>query len=437
MLPSFNRDHGAIWSAANGMETPLSILLFGLLLAMLSRRGAALSAGEPRTLLVLSLLLTALTLARLDDIFLFAPFIAHQLWRAASSRERGRRLVWLCLVPTLVIGAYLLNNLSYAGTALPSSGSAKATGLWALARNGYALITTLAPFVDLFGRGRAAWGPEAWRVAQMAVPAAVALAWCATRRATLLERAEGAPLTFDGVLGLVGVYVLIKAGYNFGIVSLWDQGSWYYPLSVITCNVMLTVWLARGLDRAKIASVPVLLATAGQRRAGLALSAAVLVLLVVSGNTFIDSKTHSRHQGQRRNWEFWSNRAQTGAQVRAECGSCGVLSYDDGIVSFSLPEIYTLNGMGLALDREAATAQREGRLVELAWQRGVRLLVSVNYQMSPDYSSPLRLARVGQNAQRDDQAPKKWHFEPAFRSADGAQFVRISPVDPAARRSLN
>ena len=131
-------------------------------------------------LLLSSLGITLITLSRLDDVFLFAPFLLLVWGTAGSPREGLRHAALASLVPGVALGAYLVYNALVAGSVLPSSGLAKTQPFWGLVRNGYALLTTVAPFADVRG-GPDVWRSEAWRVLQMLLPALLAGGWLATR----------------------------------------------------------------------------------------------------------------------------------------------------------------------------------------------------------------------------------------------------------------
>ena len=116
--------------------------------------------------------------------------------------------------------------------------------------------------------------------------------------------------------------------------------------------------------------------------------------------------------------------------IDRHCGDCGVISFDDGIVAFSLEDVPTMNGIGLALDKEARLAQNEGRLLDLAWKRGHRLLVTVNYPMAPNAyrrNEALR-AHIRRNAHLEGQSVEDWTFELAFEvPGSNVNFVSFSP----------
>lgn len=446
MVPAFSPHYEAQWSFANGMESPLSIFLFGALACALFQgglgRGLLRRTQQAAGLLVLSALLTLVTLARLDDIFLFVPFLAWIVLAAPTRRDGLSRAATAALIPTVVIGGYLLYNQLYAGSLLPSSGMAKASGwLFALLRNTYGLLTTTAPFADPLGREHPAWNHEAWRIAQMVVPAAAACWWLLREP---MRGAAACEIDADArqrtLVGMLAVYVLLKAAYNFAFVSLWNQGHWYYPLSIMVFNLMVAVGAARLLDARRAglesdAPAAALLARwPGLARLPLATAASIFVVLV-SANAFVNLKQTSDYHSQ--NYAFWKERVQVQRLLDDNCKGCGLVAFDDGIVSYSL-KAPTMNGLGLALDREASRAREHGELLSLAWQRGHRMLVSVNYAMPDEAYSGRRslLQHLLHNPQLREQPLEGWNFEVAFESPEShVRFVRFSPKPSGLARA--
>ena len=449
-IPTLNAHLFAQWSFANGMESPLSVAFFGLLLAGLFLWGwldeKKNEASEVRFLVLLSFVLTGMVLSRLDDVFIFLPF-ALWVWLRAQDRDSAlRRLIALTLVPTISIGLYLAYNFVHAESLLPSSGAAKAQPFWAFFRNLYALWTTALPFADPLGREVApmVWKSEAWRILQMLVPALAAAAWLLCRRMSWRGSASQlASVHRDTLLGVLASYVLIKAAYNFSMVGLWNQGHWYYPLSIMTFNLILATWFASLLDRHTNES-PVrrtfgdegsLLARlsrrwpTGARWSSLVPNVLVVAIVLVSANGFVDLKQSGRQQS--RSFEFWLERTETRRLLEESCPECGVLAFDDGIVAYSLGGTSsTLNGLGLVMDEEAQSAQADGQLLEMAWARGHRMLVSVNYAMPEGvYQNPERLrSGLRKNPHLAGQDISRWNFEVAFQSPhSGVSFIRFKP----------
>lgn len=411
LVPTTNGQYGALWNFANGMETPLTLFFFGVLIDALSRHGLPKSTSS---VLALSLLLTVLTLSRLDDVFLFVPFIAAGLWTAAPGSDRVRVAIAWVAIPTLVIGSYLAWNLSYSGAALPLSGASKASGL-AVLRNGYALLTTLFPWADVARESSLElWGSEAWRLLQMVIPALAAAAWIFSGwrspdgwRTRLADSVDGPLLVLAG-------YVLLKAGYNFVFVSLWHQGHWYYPASIVVFNVIAAIALSRTLSFPSTRTWKTV--------SGIALA----VFLLVTSSTWASIK--AGRDDHVRMYELWSARAALETELERICPGCGVLSFDDGIVAFAL-ERPSMNGLGLVLDRKGVEARKDGRLLEIAHARRFRLLTSLNYPFAGELEAPDLRARLEAWPQLKAEPLEAWSFEIAHRDpASGAWFIRFEPA---------
>jgi hypothetical protein len=92
-------------------------------------------------------------------------------------------------------------------------------------------------------------------------------------------------------------------------------------------------------------------------------------------------------------------------------------------------DIPAMNGFGFTLDREAYEAQHSGRLLELAYKRGFRVIGVMSYvhlsaQLGND-SDQIRRAlqnMPGMNSENLDQ----WEFEILYRDPDSsAVFIRF------------
>jgi hypothetical protein len=436
MVPRIHPSLGSQWSFANGMESPLSILFFGALVYALFARGLLRDHWSRARGIALSVLLTLSTLARLDDIFIFAPFLLFIAATATSRRDASMRVASASLIPTLVIGGYLAYNLSHAGSLLPSSGTAKLGGVWSLAQNAYATLLTIAPFVDRSFLGLAIWSSKAWHVVQMLAPALVSVGWILWhgipgRQPT---RHADCPLC---LIGLLGGYVLLKSGYNFVFVSIWNQGHWYYPLTIMSFNAMIAVWCAQLIARRaspEEGAPPHAILRRWPALSRLPAATAVVgVLLLVTAYAFVDTKRTSGYH--RKSHDFWMERAQIQRGVNLACPGCGVLAFDDGIISYSLETIPTLNAFGLAADAEALEALGEGRLLRLAWERGHRLIATVNYAESDyvDSDAGRLLESLRAHGHLHDEALDQWTFEVVFESPRSAvSFVRFQPNDQRA-----
>jgi hypothetical protein len=423
LIPSAIPQYGAQWSFVNGMESPLAVLFFGLTVFLLLHRGWLRHGAPGSRLAALSLVLTLLTLSRLDDVFLFVPFVLYLTLAAPSLRQGAGRALALVALPSVVIGAYLLFNLGYAGAALPLSGAEKAQGpIGGLLRNAYAVLTVLVPLADIRGAGPVIWGSEAWRVLQMVLPALAALLWMALRPPRQWAPPHDASEHQRTILFLLAGYVVLKAAYNFVFVGIWHQGHWYYPVSIMTFNLLAAAGLAEGTTR----MIPDRLRfRIGARALALPLRStaplACVVFLAISAATFASIK--ARHDNHRPNFLFWTEREAIQKALDERCPACGILSFDDGIVAYSLASP-TMNGLGLQLDKEAVEAKRSGRLLDIARARGFRLLTSLNYPFAADLDAENLRSRLQTYRHLTDEDLSDWHFEIAYRHpATGAVFI--------------
>jgi hypothetical protein len=253
------------WSFINGMESPLSLLWFGLFACLLFR-GKGLSDLSPRRLLLMSSVLALGILSRLDDVFLLAAFLVY-LWVVSKSHaERLRRGFYASVVPGFAIGSYLIYNLKTTGMLMPVSGSVKSSA---------GTISGLSGMIQLFVPMKLwsisslySWDALHWRALQLAVPPLVAGAFllhallgsrkekAAPGDAEAAQRPdEDADAPFARhhreALYLLAGYVVLKAAYNFIGVDLMMQGHWYFPLSISIVNLLFAYQL-RNLWKARL-----------------------------------------------------------------------------------------------------------------------------------------------------------------------------------------
>ena len=88
---------------------------------------------------------------------------------------------------------------------------------------------------------------------QMLVPALVAAAWLLCNRIGV-KRGVSPRVYQNTLIALLAGYTIIKCGFNFAMVSLWDQGHWYYPLCIMTFNLIVVVCCGRLLDERAVRS---------------------------------------------------------------------------------------------------------------------------------------------------------------------------------------
>src|SRR5262249_53926099 len=126
---------------------------------------------------------------------------------------------------------------------------------------------------------------------------------------------------------------------------------------------------------------------------------------------------------------FWERRAAIERDLERVCAGCGLVEFDDGIFSWSL-RMPVMSGLGFTLDKPAFDAQRRGELLDVAWQRGFRILATLHYAMPGGaYSDPEDLRRaLAANVQLRGQKLDRWNFQTIHVDRDsGVAFVAFTP----------
>lgn len=389
-----HQHYGATWSFLNGMESSLSILIFGIIVYLLVVKELARYLSSPKVILI-SGLLSLLTLSRLDEIFIFLPWLVFLI---LFSRSKLKHLLVATLVPGLIIGAYLVYNLSYAEMALPVSGTIKAG--FSFNANWRAFSGVLVPLTQMVNPH---WHEVAWRLLQMLVPFALALFWVVN---FLLQNSYNHQEDRSGnrssgcythsILTLLAGYVILKALYNFVAVYFWHQGHWYFPLSIIIFNMIA------------VSLIP-------YRKTPLFLLIAILVTTMLLANdfTFLKTKDYNKHYAR-----FFLAGERISKELRTHYQGVGIVEFDDGILGYSLA-IPTMGGLGFTLDKEAYQAYQRGHLLEIAYQRGFRVFASLNYFHVEQKELPFFL--MGQDL-------SKWKFSVVYQDEDTkVAFLEFSP----------
>lgn len=373
MLP-VNNNYGAVWSFINGMESPLSIFLFGILFFLATKKENILDISNKELVLV-SIVLTLITLSRLDDIFLFVPFY---LLIASMKENILKRAVIASVVPTVTIGMYLLFNYLYAGSLVPSSGTAKSG--FALLGNGYNLLRIFFPFKTEW---EPEWGAATWRSLQLVVPLLFSIVWLYKERNRIRNYVFYKKIEnhLHLVISFLCVFVFLKSSYNFLFVPLWHQGHWYFSINLIVTNIIIAVLFLKipnnrnTINLKRMVSPSVLMNY--QLANKLTLVAVVLFSLYISSSFVNNKKIHDYNQNY---FVFFQNASNIKASLTAH-GVDKILSFDDGIVAYSLG-FQTLNGLGLAGDKKLNSSKKKGDLLSLAYSRGYNIFTSLNYPIS-------------------------------------------------------
>lgn len=414
-----SRFENSPWSFMNGMESPLSILFGGLLFHAVaslweSREGEGLRYDE---VLGIGTILAFIVLARLDDVFA-VPAIAGCIILLCGKplRRRLATALVLCIPTALALGAYFLFNHYCTGTIFPISG---------IVKGGLAVSHNLSQFLSLnsFDGFPLSIGAYLeffevyYRHVQMLFPLLLAvllmpLVW---------SLAKGGAYNRDCPVLLIGllVYVVLKALYNLVNVDAGHQGvSWYYPLSLLTINVVVLIILAR----ASWSSVHWNRFTNAW--------GAILVGLFLAAHVAIATATvlnvHAHAAGVYRFWRAGDRIAQT---LRQMDPGMKLVEIDDGLISYSL-SMPAMHGLGFVLDPRGYEAKLRGELLRHAYARGFSVITSLQYVRvkTAEASSEQLSAAFRRSGFFGCEDLDRYHFKVIFIDREtGASFVKFEP----------
>ncbi len=412
-------EYNSTWSFINGMETPLVILGFGLLCYLTLNKRILLGPGYAATIL-LACLLTLVAFSRLDDVFLLIPYLIFAAYFSGSRRDALIRLLILGAIPGISLLLYVVHNYAYADSFVPVSGLSK-QGI-ALAANLYYFILTFIPIAvissDVF------WSEGTMRTLQLFIPVILA-AIIMVRSARWLgkDNREGERNSRYNEIVIAGLclYVILKGVYNLAFVRLWGQGHGYFPLSIMIFNLVLADAVGGRLKG--IAS--------GAR--SFALGCASLAFVVLAGNALLTHKLLESYNGIFYN--FWIQRSSIQQKLQSIDPNVRIIEYDDGPISYAL-DIPTMNGIGYTLDQAASLAKSRGQLLQLAYNRGFRVIGLLYYyhplppESADDPESLRALVQGAPNIGAEDLS--QWRFSLFYEDPKSrALFIKFEPATGA------
>jgi hypothetical protein len=420
---------GTLWSYANGMESSLTICLFGVVALYFVRQPILQSYKHAA---IFGAVLAALSLARLDHIVFAMAMAACLLWRSISARDlpRLKRALAVTLAFVLPILAFMIVSKVVFGHAIPTSGKVKSAFPHITTSN---LDELLSVWRDRSSRP-GGWLSRSWRVVQLVVPIVTAaiyplfVVWARwTRLGVVLRCREPA---FERFLLLMAPGVIWLGLYNFFFVYFYSQGHWYFPISTLFVSLVFVVQLdrIRPLSRSTTSRVGI--------GAWLVLSGAA----VVGG--FVAMQRRSDYHERLADFFF-----EEVPKLDAYYGRHRprLVERDDSIVAFATG-YPTINGMGLTLDKDALRAYKKDQLGELAVQRGFNRFTSLVYH---DFGSLQRTSSpedvkqwMKQNRLARFKDLDRFRFSVEYRSdKTGFGIIRadpipskIAPSTPAATR---
>ncbi|MDD5367451.1 MAG: hypothetical protein PHQ40_00335 [Anaerolineaceae bacterium] len=410
-------NYGSTWSFMNGMETPLSILWFGLVALLLFNSEFYLHPTLPGHF-IMAVLLTLMTLTRLDDIFIFFPYLILMVCVNWRNRRNLVALLGSLSIPVVLIGGYLVSNYLQMGYFLPLSGVAKSS--FSLGYNLSYFLNTIIP-LNLFIPPEFHWSEGSMRALQMFVPLIAALVWMIH-----WMRSKGSESwrdyfhhhPIDGTISILATYVILKCAYNITFVNLWQQGHWYYPICIMIFNLLIVKWASGFFQH-----------LSRQRR--LVINIASILFVIFIANAYTNAKVQSGYS--RYFYDFWSGRDQIEKELLRSSGK-GIVEIDDGVISYSL-DIPTMSGSGLNLDRAAFEARRNGDLLGTAYNRGFNVIGVVN----PDYfvytNSMLvddSMIREGLKVFLPTEQLNQWQYRIIYKDKTSpAVFIGFKPTQEA------
>jgi len=416
---------GAVWHFMNGMESPLSLFFFGLMVFYLSAANTkpllVQSRPNRQHLLMLSILSIGILFSRLDDVFLPVVVGAWLLLQpGAPFKFRMRNAMWFGIPLLTAVAAYLTFNYYVNGHPFPVSGYSKFS-LDAIRKNTIFLVISvlsLVPgyFLHLFELDQSLlnFSFSNWRNAQMILPAVIASIVLLVNF-LLPHRATAAIPIW---MRLLLFYVILKSTYNYLFVPLINQGHWYYAVSITIINMICAVMLARLLEKwrqrgtvvAKVI-IPAVAATA---------LASMIAFFHTPGPVTIYH-------------ELFKRGPAIAKSLAKHVPNPKIIEADDGIVSYSVG-LPAISGFMFAIDRKAYAAFKHDRFLSEAWSRGYNLIGSLYYlrRVDPDNLTPEKIPgilpkRLFSAAHWDID---KFEFSLAYRDKKtGATFIRFEPKD--------
>jgi hypothetical protein len=356
----------SIWSAFNGMESAPSILFGGLLFFVFSRyysvaaRESFDTVGAYRAL---GWVLPFLILSRLDDVFLLPALLISLFFFEPDRTKQIRAGLWIATPTSVAILCYLAYNKATAGAAMPLSGATKAgfvgplSAYLSLAVH-FPLLLDLKAFLSRKSADGAVLFDNSFRMIECLYPLiAAAFGSVAIWRYKRRDRSAG-------VLFAICLYILFKASYNFLFVHPWNQSDWYYAFTMLSLSVLGALALKTPWER--LACVPI---------AKYGVATVYLAVMMLSASQYYATLAYQPQEPLP--VAFW-NRGDEIRRQLVEHGVGGIINVDDGISAFLL-DLPSMHGFAFATDLEAQRAHKSGRMLSLAYSRGINSITGFGY----------------------------------------------------------
>lgn len=225
------------WSAINGMETPLMLCLYGLLIYLTISQCLRLRQGKQAFTLTnligwpARICLLLIIFCRLEQIF-FLMAVALVSFTPLFAGRLSEKIVQLIKVfwPTvLALVVFMMLNQVFVGAPVPTSGSGKI---------GIGLMGNLGLLWTYFKNHG---GDQQDRIAALLFCIVIGAVFLliGLRQIKVISVTSNVQYYLASGTLLVGVFLLLNALFLFTLVPLWNQGYWYYfPMIFMAACVM-------------------------------------------------------------------------------------------------------------------------------------------------------------------------------------------------------
>lgn len=401
--------YGTLWSFTNGMESSLLIFLYALLFYLSVRYTPLLQSTQA---LLLGIILSLIFLARLDHVFIPAGWLFFFFLQALfkPSKTSFKNAIFLITPFLMVLGIYLLVNYYFIGSSLPISGIQKSTFPH------FDVVGKFNDFSHLLRDNSGTWAiARLWRYWQIVFPATIGLiaALWGIIRLVFTKQLSSLDLT----LSASGLSVLLLGLYNLTFVSIWGQGHWYFPVSILFTS-LFAIYIGDFL----------LSRYFPQHNNVFLVFLSVFFVLIFFRFVYWNPDHNQRYA------EFLAHSSNILQHYGDELPK--LIEFDDGIIGYAT-DYPTLGGLGFTLDIEAMHAKQEERLLQLAYHRGYRRLASFNYFLAYELDEKSDSAFIAEKLNEThfltpvETAPFTFSIE--YKSEDGRfVIIRMELMEPIA-----
>jgi hypothetical protein len=355
-----------IWTALEGMESAFSILFGGVFFFVLSYYVGSSANREFRPVEVyraLGFVMPFLILSRLDDVFLLPAFLIALVFFEMPLRDRLVAGAWASVPSVVAISCYMAYNKLTVGVPMPLSGATKAgfvgflTAYLTAAIHFPPLLYLKAFLTHKASEGEVVFG-NSFRFVAMIYPLLASIFG-----ALAIWKYRRKQLEFSVFLALC-LYIIFKMSYNFLNVHPWHQANWYYAFAILCLSVLGALVLREPWIR--LGQFPI---------AAKGVMTIYVMLMLLSASQYYAGLVYQSPESAADH--LWERKSEIRQELLAQ-GVHGLINVDDGITAFLL-DFPNMHGFAFATDIEAQRAYMSGRMLSLAYARGINGITGLNY----------------------------------------------------------